>query len=71
MDASFEEAPICDEPSSPIWVMGLDLLEMPQVPLPEIKPGMQLKKDVENCLAYSKENHYCTSPYMTSYVNSL
>lgn len=54
MDASFEEAPICDEPSSPIWVMGLDLLEMPQVPLPEIKPGMQLKKDVENCLAYSK-----------------
>lgn len=54
MDASFEEARICDEPSSPIWVMGLDLLEMPQVPLPEIKPGMQLKKDVENCLAYSK-----------------
>lgn len=54
MDASFEEAPICDEPSSPIWVMGLDLLEMPQVPLPEIVPGMPLKKDVENCLVYSK-----------------
>ena len=54
MDAAFEEAPICDEPSSPIWVMGLDLLEMPLVPLPEITPGMTLKKDVENCLAYSK-----------------
>lgn len=54
MDASFEEAPIGDEPSTPIWVMGLDLLEMPQVPLPEIVPGTPLKKDVENCLAYSK-----------------
>lgn len=54
MDGCFEEAPICEKPSSPMWVMGLDLLEMPQVPLPEIKPGMSLKKDVENCLAYSK-----------------
>lgn len=54
MDASFEEAPICSEPSTPIWVMGLDLLEMDMVPLPEIKPGMPLKKDVESCLAYSK-----------------
>mgnify|MGYP001529559339 CR=1 FL=1 len=54
MDTAFEEAPICDEPSSPIWVMGLDLLEMPLVPLPEITPGMTLKKDVENCLSYSK-----------------
>ena len=54
MDAAFEEAPICDEPSSPIWVMGLDLLKMPLVPLPEITPGMTLKKDVENCLSYSK-----------------
>ena len=34
--------------------MGLDLLEMPLVPLPEITPGMTLKKDVENCLSYSK-----------------
>lgn len=54
MDASFEKAPICDEASSPIWVMKLDLLEIPQVPLPEIPPGMPLKKDVERCLAYSK-----------------
>ena len=54
MDTAFEEAPICDEPSSHIWVMGLDLLEMPLVPLPEITPGMTLKKDVENCLSYSK-----------------
>ena len=54
MDTAFEEAPICDEPSSPIWVMGLDLLKMPLVPLPEITPGMTLKKDVENCLSYSK-----------------
>ncbi|MFR5759191.1 MAG: DUF3843 family protein [Bacteroides cellulosilyticus] len=54
MDTAFEEAPICDEPSSPIWVMGLDLLEMPLVPLPEITPGMTLKKDDENCLSYSK-----------------
>ncbi|RGN40395.1 DUF3843 family protein [Bacteroides oleiciplenus] len=54
MDTSFEEAPICSEPSTPIWVMGLDLLEMDMVPLPEIKPGMPLKKDVESCLAYSK-----------------
>lgn len=54
MDEAFEEAPICDEPSTPIWVMGLDLLEMPLLPLPEIKPGMTLTKDVENCLAYSK-----------------
>ncbi|OKZ07169.1 MAG: hypothetical protein BHV75_17175 [Bacteroides oleiciplenus] len=54
MDASFEEAPICEEPSSFLWVMGPDLLEMPLVPLPEIKPGMPLKKDVKRCLAYSK-----------------
>lgn len=53
MDNCFEEAPICDVPSTPIWVMGLDLLEMPIVPLPEIKPGMSVTKDVENCLAYS------------------
>lgn len=54
MDAAFEEAPICNEPSSLIWVMELDLLEMPLVPLPEITPKMTLKKDVKNCLAYSK-----------------
>lgn len=53
MDANFEEAPICDEPSTPIWVMGLDLLEMPLLPLPEIKPDMSLKEDVKNCLEYS------------------
>lgn len=53
MDNCFEEAPICDVPSTPIWVMGLDSLEMPIVPLPEIKPGMSVTKDVENSLAYS------------------
>lgn len=54
MDASFEEAPICDEPSSPAWIMRTDLLKMPHTPLPEITLGMTLKKDVEKCLAYSQ-----------------
>ena len=54
MDASFEEAPISDEPSSMLWVMGLDLLEMPMVPLPEITPETPLKKDVKLYLEYSK-----------------
>lgn len=53
MDARFEEAPICDEPSTPIWVMGLDLLEMPLMPVPDISSNTKVKKDVENCLRYS------------------
>lgn len=53
MDAHFEEAPICEEPSPFIWVMGPDLLEMPLLPIPEIKPDTKLSKDVENCLRYS------------------
>lgn len=53
MDAHFEEAPICEEPSSFLWVMGPDLLEMPLLPIPEIKPDTKLSKDVENCLRYS------------------
>ncbi len=54
VDASFEEAPICEEPSSFLWVMGPDLLEMPLVPIPEITPETPLKKDSELALAYSK-----------------
>lgn len=54
MDANFEEAPISKEPSSFLWVMGPDLLEMPILPLPEITPETPLKKDVELCLEYSK-----------------
>lgn len=53
MDAVFEEAPICEEPSCYVWVMGPDLLEMPITPLPEITPETKLKKDVERCLEYS------------------
>lgn len=53
MDVDFEDAPICNEPSSPFWLMGLDLLEMPSTPLPEITPETKLKKDVEHCLEYS------------------
>lgn len=53
MDAAFEEAPINEEPSTPVWVMGIDQLEIPARPEPEIKPGMKLKPDVERCLAYS------------------
>ncbi len=54
MDECFEEAPISEKPSSDIWVMGPDLLEMPATPLPEITPETKLKKDVERCLEYSK-----------------
>lgn len=54
VDANFEEAPISEEPSSFLWVMGPDLLEMPLVPLPEITPETPLRKDVELSLAYSK-----------------
>lgn len=53
MDAIFEDAPINDEPSSFLWVMGPDLLDMPIVPLPEITPETKLKPDVERCLEYS------------------
>lgn len=54
MDESFEEAPIGEEPTLEIWVMGLDLLEMNMVPLQEVTPETPLKKDVELCLEYSK-----------------
>ena len=54
MDTAFEEAPICDEPSSPIWVMGLDLLDMPITPLPEVTPETKLSKDAARCLEYSQ-----------------
>lgn len=53
MDEAFEEAPISDEPSSFLWVMGPDLLDMPITPLPEITPETKLSKDVERCLEYS------------------
>ena len=53
MDEEFEEAPINEEPSSFLWVMGPDLLDMPSTPLPEITPETKLSKDVEHCLEYS------------------
>ena len=53
MDEEFEEAPINEEPSSFLWVMGPDLLVMPSTPLPEITPETKLSKDVEHCLEYS------------------
>lgn len=53
MDEAFEEAPICEVPSSAMWVMGPDLLEIPITPLPEVTPETKLKKDVEHCLEYN------------------
>lgn len=53
MDRCFEEAPICNGTSPRHWVMEPALLETPATPLPEVIPGMTLKKDVERCLAYS------------------
>lgn len=54
MDACFEEAPISNQSSADIWVMGADVLEVPNTPLPEIIPGTKLKKDVERCLEYNQ-----------------
>lgn len=53
MDEDFEKAPINEEPSSMLWVMGPDLLEMPLTPLPEITPETKLSKNAEYCLEYS------------------
>lgn len=53
MDETFEEAPICEIPSSIMWVMEPNLLEIPVTPLPEITPGTKLKRDVEHCLEYN------------------
>ena len=38
MDEEFEEAPINEEPSSFLWVMGPDLLDMPSTPLHSCRP---------------------------------
>lgn len=54
MDTLFEEAPINDVPSPEAWVMNLELLETPSVPLPEVTPGSRLTKDAERCLQYSQ-----------------
>lgn len=53
MDAVFEEAPICEEPTLSFWVMGLDLLEMESLPVPEITPDTEVKEDVKLSLEYS------------------
>lgn len=53
MDEAFEDAPINEKPSSSLWVMGPDLLDMPATPLPEVVPGTKLSKDAERCLEYS------------------
>lgn len=53
MDAVFEDAPICEEPTLSFWVMGLDLLEMESLPLPEITPETEVKEDVKLSLEYS------------------
>lgn len=54
MDACFEEAPVSEGESGIVWVMGVDLLDMDNLPLPEIKPDTKLSKDVTHCLEYSK-----------------
>lgn len=54
MDARFEEAPISEGESSFLWVMGLDLLDMPITPLPEVTPETKLSKDAARCLEYSQ-----------------
>lgn len=54
MDARFEEAPISEGESSCLWVMGLDLLDMPITPLPEVTPETRLSKDAARCLEYSR-----------------
>ncbi|WP_300814063.1 DUF3843 family protein [uncultured Bacteroides sp.] len=54
MDARFEEAPISQEPSSMIWAMGIDLLEIPSTPLPEVTANTRLTEDARRCLEYSK-----------------
>ncbi len=53
MDACFEEAPISEEETLFLWVMGPDLLDMPITPLPEVTPETKLSKDVARCLEYS------------------
>lgn len=54
MDARFEEAPISKGESSFLWVMGLDLLDIPITPLPEVTPETKLSKDAAHCLEYSQ-----------------
>ena len=54
MDARFEEAPISKGESSFLWVMGLDLLDIPITPLPEVTPETKLSKDVACCLEYNQ-----------------
>ena len=54
MDARFEEAPISEGESSFLWVMGLDLLDIPITPLPEVTPETKLSKDAARCLEYSQ-----------------
>lgn len=54
MDACFEEAPISEEESTFLWVMGPDLLDMPITPLPEVTPDTKLSDDAARCLEYSK-----------------
>lgn len=56
MDACFEEAPVSEGESGIAWVMGVDLLDIDNSPLPEIKPDTKLSKDVVHCLEYSKGN---------------
>ncbi|MDO4165128.1 MAG: DUF3843 family protein [Bacteroides sp.] len=53
MDAVFEEAPICEEPTT-VWFMFNAPLETPSEPLPIITPETHLTEDVQRCLAYSK-----------------
>ena len=53
MDARFEEAPISEEESSFLG-NGLDLLDMPITPLPEVTPETKLSKDAARCLEYSQ-----------------
>lgn len=54
MDACFEEAPISEEESTFLWVMGPDLLDMPITPVPEVTPDTKMTDDVARCLEYSQ-----------------
>lgn len=51
--------------------MGLDLLDMPITPLPEVTPETKLSKDAARCLEYSQGNRCYTSPITRSFALSL
>ena len=71
MDARFEEAPISEGESSFLWVMGLDLLDMPITPLPEVTPETKLSKMPPAVWNTARGNRCYTSPITRSFALSL